>query len=120
MSLKIASGLMVTSFLGACVLDDADPNTTSSSSQESQGELRPKMEHPVRDAARKHGGGGGNGISYHGGPVMLGSVNVHYIWYGNWSGNSATSILTNLAQGIGGSPYEAINGTYYDGTNTHV
>src|SRR5436190_18718240 len=118
MNLKIASALMVTSFLGACVLDDADPNT-SSASQESQTELNTKHEMHVRDAANPHKHGAGNGISYHGGPVMLGSVNVHYIWYGNWSGNSAGTILTNLAQGIGGSPYEAINGTYYDGTNTH-
>ncbi len=29
-----------------------------------------------------------NGISYHGGPVMLGTTNIYYIWYGNWSGNT--------------------------------
>jgi hypothetical protein len=55
----------------------------------------------------------GNGINYHGGPVMLGSTNVYYIWYGNWSGNSATSILTDLATNIGGSRYFNINTTYY-------
>ena len=46
------------------------------------------------------------GITYHGGPVMgtSSAVNVYYIWYGNWSGNSATTILTNLAYGLGGSP----------------
>src|SRR5689334_4475971 len=48
---------------------------------------------------------GGNGISYHGGPVMTGTVNAYYIWYGNWSGNSATTILTDFIQNIGGSPY---------------
>src|SRR3954465_9344510 len=32
----------------------------------------------------------GSGINYHGGPVMVGNTNVYYIWYGNWSGNSAT------------------------------
>ena len=31
-------------------------------------------------------GGSGNGINYHGGPVMLGTTNMYYIWYGNWSG----------------------------------
>jgi hypothetical protein len=61
-----------------------------------------------------------NGINYHGGPVMLGTVNVYYIWYGNWSGNSATTILTDLANNIGGSPYFNINTTYYDGSNRHV
>lgn len=62
----------------------------------------------------------GNGIDYHGGPVMLGTPNVYYIWYGNWSGNSATSILTDLAKSIGGSAYYNINSTYYNGSNTHV
>src|SRR5438067_2419308 len=74
-----------------------------------------------RHDAGGHGhGGGGNGISYHGGPLILGGVNVYYIWYGNWSGNSATTILTDLAQSIGGSPYFNINTTYYDGSNIHV
>src|SRR6058998_382777 len=62
----------------------------------------------------------GNGISYHGGPLILGTTNVYYIWYGNWSGNSATTILTDLAQSIGGSAYFNINTTYYDGSNTHI
>ena len=61
-----------------------------------------------------------NGIFYHGGPLLLGATNVYYIWYGNWSGNSATTILTDLAQNIGGSPYYNINTTYYDGSNNHV
>jgi hypothetical protein len=81
---------------------------------------------PNNDA---HPGGGakpvrGNGITYHGGPVMgvLGSAPVYayYIWYGNWSGNSAVTILTDLAQNIGGSPYYNINSTYYDGSNAHI
>jgi hypothetical protein len=77
------------------------------------------------DASNKNPSGkakpaGNNGIVYHGGPVMLGTVNVYYIWYGNWSGNSAVTILTDLAQNIGGSPYYNINTTYYDGNNNHV
>ena len=56
-----------------------------------------------------------NGINYHGGPVMLGTTNVYYIWYGNWAGNTATTILTDLANNIGGSPYYNINTTYYNG-----
>ena len=66
------------------------------------------------------GPSGTNGINYHGGPVLLGTVNVYYIWYGNWSGNSATTILMNLAQNIGNSPYFHINTTYYNGSNVHV
>jgi hypothetical protein len=66
----------------------------------------------------------GNGITYHGGPVMgvVGStpVSAYYIWYGNWAGNSAVTILTDLAQNIGGSPYYNINSTYYNGSNAHI
>jgi len=53
-----------------------------------------------------------NGIDYHGGPVMGGTPNVYYIWYGNWAGNSATSILGDLANSLGGSHYFAINSSY--------
>jgi hypothetical protein len=66
------------------------------------------------------GGSSSNGINYHGGPLILGTTNVYYIWYGNWSGNSATTILTDLAHNIGGSPYYNINTTYYNGSNVHV
>ena len=62
----------------------------------------------------------GNGINYHGGPLILGGTNVYYIWYGNWSGNNATTVLTDFAGSIGGSPYFNINTTYYDGSNNHV
>lgn len=63
-------------------------------------------------------------IRYHGGP-LLGVVGqpptyIYYIWYGNWSGNSATTILTDLGNSIGGSPYFNINSTYYNGSNAHV
>src|SRR5437868_2069878 len=62
----------------------------------------------------------GNGINYHGGPLILGGTHVYYIWYGDWSGNSATTILTDLAGNIGPSPYFNINTTYYDGSNNSV
>src|SRR5262245_5317225 len=57
---------------------------------------------------------GGHVIGYQGGHVMSGTVNVYYIWYGNWSGNSATSILTDFANNIGNSPYYNINELYDD------
>ncbi len=62
-----------------------------------------------------------NGISYHGGPVILGTTNAYVIWYGNWPGTSTTpAILTDMLGSIGGSPYFNINTTYYNGSNTHV
>ncbi|MGZ4999954.1 MAG: hypothetical protein ACXV7F_06605 [Methylomonas sp.] len=63
-----------------------------------------------------------NGIYYHGGPVMgtNAAPNVYYIWYGNWASNSAPSILTDLANHIGGSPYYNINSSYTDGNNVPV
>lgn len=63
---------------------------------------------------------GENGIDYHGGPVMLGTTNVYYIWYGDWKGNSAVSILEYLAAHIGGSTYYNINTTYFDKDKRHV
>jgi len=68
--------------------------------------------------AKARPGGGGNGISYHGGPLLLGTPNVYIIWYGNWSNNTATSILPNFLSGLSGSSYFHINTTYYDGTST--
>jgi hypothetical protein len=62
----------------------------------------------------------GNGISYHGGPVMLGTTNVYYIWYGDWSGNTATEILADFASNIGGSPYYNINTTYNNGGDSKL
>jgi hypothetical protein len=66
----------------------------------------------------------GNGISYHGGPVLKGNpVPIYIIWYGNWNGGAKPSdsqTTVNLLQGflgstsLGGSSYEAINTTYGD------
>ena len=61
----------------------------------------------------------GNGINYHGGPLITAGPNVHYIWYGSWQ-NGSINILDTLANGMGGSPYFNINTTYYDGSNVHV
>jgi hypothetical protein len=61
-----------------------------------------------------------NGILYHGGPVMLTTKTIYYIWYGNWSGNTAVTILTDLANHIGGSPYFNINSTYTNSAGTPI
>jgi hypothetical protein len=66
-------------------------------------------------AARK-----GNGINYHGGPIITGTVNIYYVWYGAWAGNTATTILPDFISNLGGSSYEHINTTYYNSAGTHV
>ncbi len=94
----------------------------SDDDQKPDGKGNPPKGGPInaRSNASPFARAGANGISYHGGPVMLGTTNVYYIWYGNWSGNTATTILTDLANSIGGSPYFNINTTYYNGSGTHV
>jgi len=59
---------------------------------------------------------GSNGIDYHGGPVMTNTagVNVYYIWYGNWSGNTAPTILEDFARNLTGSGWWNISTTYSD------
>jgi hypothetical protein len=74
---------------------------------------------PPRNPKGESGGAvvPGNGISYHNGPVMHGTVNMYYIWYGDWTKDAgANAILTNWGNSIGGSPYENINSTYGDTT----
>jgi hypothetical protein len=116
--MKLVSLMMVSVFFGACVAETDDQ--TESSQTERSTELAPRHDHHVQNEAGHGGGGHTTGITYHNGPVMLGTPNVHYIWYGNWSGNSATTILTDLMNGIGGSSYEAINATYHNGANQFV
>ena len=128
LSLFVGLGLAVTS-LGCddgAVDDGTDVVTQQSAIKEP--ELAPtgrgigtmnKFQNPSGNAG-KPTAGGSNGIVYHGGPVMTGTVNVYYIWYGSWAGNTAQAILTDLAGNIGGSPYYNINTTYYNGANVHV
>src|ERR1700710_2309368 len=99
---KFASYAFAASLMfSACIADeDIDPATSSQS--QSVNETRPKHVHPAKGEASK-AGGRTVATSYHGGPVMPGTPSIHYIWYGNWSGNTATSILTDLASNIGGS-----------------
>ena len=117
--IMIRSALVVLASVGIlCADDNGNGNADSKELKpDGKGNLARGV---ANKPARPGGGGGSNGINYHSGPVILGTVNVYYIWYGNWSGNSATSILTDLANSIGGSPYFNINTTYYNGSNTHV
>jgi hypothetical protein len=67
--------------------------------------------------------GFGSNVSYHGGPVMLGTTQLYYIWYGDWSTSGGVDpqvVLGDLGRSIGGSPYFNINTTYYDASRRHV
>jgi len=61
-------------------------------------------------------------LPYQGGPVMLGTINVYYIWYGNWSSLNpgAIPLLEKFAANIGGSPYWNIQTTYFDSQGNHM
>jgi hypothetical protein len=64
----------------------------------------------------------GNGINYHGGPVLKGNpVPIYVIWYGNWKGTGSNTAATvglveNFINTVGNTPYEKINSTYGDTT----
>ena len=66
-------------------------------------------------------------ISYHGGPVMLGTTNVYRLFYG-WPGDflpnsppfSTAWQLQALTYGLNASPYFNINAGYTDGAGNHV
>ena len=54
----------------------------------------------------------GTNINYHDGAVIESTHNVYFIWYGNWSGLPATTILSRFIQDLNGSSYQSINNTY--------
>lgn len=70
-----------------------------------------------------------SGICYHGGPIMLRTPHIYFIWYGTWDGSGAhgtnttsdspatQTLLDNLITGLNGSPYEHIETTYYNASN---
>ncbi len=65
----------------------------------------------------------GNGINYHGGPVLGGNVPIYVIWYGNWTNGPKASdsqttvnLIDAFLGGLGGSALEGVNTTYGDNT----
>jgi hypothetical protein len=56
----------------------------------------------------------GNGIDYGGGPTMY-KHRVYLIWYGNWTGNTALTILPDFIMGLDHSAYMNTMTTYADG-----
>jgi hypothetical protein len=95
--------------------------------QASPGELAPKHVMFKRDsgqsqsnpppAAAVGAAKRGNGISYHGGPIIPGTTNAYIIWYGTWPASSTTPAITEyFLANVGGSAYYNINTTYNNGT----
>ncbi|RUP51780.1 phosphate-induced protein 1 conserved region-domain-containing protein [Jimgerdemannia flammicorona] len=52
-------------------------------------------------------------IKYNGGPLLVGTVNIYYIYYGQWNKTSDRQILENLSSHIGETSYFDIEKTYY-------
>jgi len=51
---------------------------------------------------------------------MTGTNHIYFIFYGNWGANTATTLLPDLAQHLGGSAYYNTNTTYYNAANVHI
>ena len=125
--MKTSTILLLTISLGACATDPVDDTDTDSQSI-SVDEAMHSPKHvmlTVQKQAEVHRRAmaptGANGILYHGGSVMTSPRNTAYfIWYGNWSNNSAPTILTNLMKNIGASPYFDINTTYTNRAGTAI
>jgi len=87
----------------------------------------------ARGNANPHRGGGGTGISYHGGPVLLSGTNVAAIYWAssaiynggpaagtNGSGASDGSLVGFFLSHLGGSSYFNINSTYTNGSGQAI
>jgi len=59
-------------------------------------------------------------IPYNNGPLMTGGAKVYVIWYGNWTGNSAKTILPDLIRSLGSSPRWKVDTTFTNGSGTPV
>src|SRR5205823_14926546 len=81
-----------------------------------------KSVHETLDFARAGSGGTTSTslITYHKGPILLGTAGIYLIWYGNWSNNTATTILPDFASHLAGSPYYTINTPYFNASNVKV
>src|SRR5215831_15194722 len=64
----------------------------------------------------------GNGINYHGGPVLKSNpVPIYLIFYGNWNGTgsntaASVSLVQHFISSLGNSPIELVATTYGDTT----
>jgi hypothetical protein len=88
--------------------------------------------HPTREKVNASTTGGRGAVTYHAPGKIIENPNSYLIWYGNWDANSCNapsgtnstaSIIKDLLINIGGTPWNAINATYYqivNGKKTYV
>ncbi len=110
------SNLLIAFLCAACGSSEISENYNYNS-EELIGDIKPTGKVSNKASRRTTSN---NTMIYHGGPILLGTTNIYYIWYGNWANNSAPVILADLANNIGGSPYYNINTTYYNSLGEHV
>ena len=116
----LAAGWLLAGWMATTPLAAQEPKTSQGIRPDGRGD-RPRTMAPriAPSNASSVGFTTGNQINYNGGPVLLGTTKVYYIWYGSWDASSI-GILTNLASHIGGSPYFNINTGYFDGTGASI
>jgi hypothetical protein len=88
---------------------------------------------PDAKAAGNAGGGGGTGIFFHGGPVLVLGTNVAAVYWAaspiynggpaagsHGAGSGDVSLIGFFLRNLGGSPYFNINSTYTNGSGTAI
>src|SRR5947199_1606732 len=94
---------------------DPVPDDINHTHSGSHTQFLPAIPGPIGDAVVT-----GNGISYHGGPVLKGNpVPIYLIFYGNWNGTgsntqASVSLIEHFVSTLGNSAIEHIATTYGD------
>src|SRR5690349_14867098 len=114
----LATGVFFAAFLAAPLRSDNSQGNQNQNNQDQKPDGRGDRtrQSPPRSGASVPSG---NGISFHGGAVMMGTTNIYYIFYGTWT-DANIAMLIKFATNIGGSPYFNINTSYTDGTGTAI
>jgi hypothetical protein len=114
--MKLAFTLLVGSLLTGCMELAGDLAPDERTGAPSDAEL-PKETFELRAASAQASPAP---ITYHGGPIMLGTPNVYVIWYGGWAWNTSTTIIPAFLQSLSGSGYYTINTSYTNGSGNRV
>ena len=107
----VLSSLLAVAACGGAEELSNDPQQSVDTAPDGKGNVTLNLAKPTQSLTQA-------GIKYHGGAIMSGTKTAYVIWYGNWSGNTATTLLPTLLGGIGGSSYFNINTTYTNSAGT--